>query len=515
MLKNEDISLEEKIDISYQFSYNIDKNIELLSKIKYLKDNNRLDLINSCPENLLLCVLPGDTNPLINYFNKENLPKIDGPMRNLDIIYKYYESKELSFFYENISRKLLKNKFKDCDTLFEFFLKNSLSDENKLNEFIELINKSYIYDGYRFILAKYNIYLPKKDSKIGFYIEKNIVDFIDENYEKKVYSNDESELVNRFNNLFLDSDKDVVRLAIISFYQTYSFDKERAIRDMMLLIQYKENNSEFKLNIHNSMNCFTKTEIHNPYSNTHLNPGITISKKNAINIFDHELGHFLFETSNIDYINNNISNSICSNSIVDYIYDEVIKIYSSLEKEKEEKYLKYVGNIDQYKNKLRKEFMELYSSNDNNYVENISIFIDNIKVVDKNDLCDFYVNNRIIKEKKIIHDVLFKNKYTNIIAFVSFINDYYKGDFNTKIKVKSNFNFPIATYSPEYFFRKNNAQIHELFANFTLLLRDKNGKKYINYLKKVCSHEFIDYLYKIDNLISNNYLNTKSNKICK
>ena len=77
---NKNITSEEKINIS-----NININDELLIRIKYLKDNNKLDLINSCPEDLLLSTLPGETITLINYFDKNNLPKINGIMKNLEI----------------------------------------------------------------------------------------------------------------------------------------------------------------------------------------------------------------------------------------------------------------------------------------------------------------------------------------------------------------------------------------------------------------------------------------------
>lgn len=491
-------------------------NKDLLIKVKYLKDKNRLDLINSCPENLLMCILPGDTVPLINYFNKDKLPKINEQMNNLEIIfYKYYEQKELSSLLGNISiETLFKEKFKDFDTLFEFFLKDNLDNKNKLNEIIKFVNEKKYLLGAKTIttLAKYNIYLPKKNSKMQFNIKKSINDFLSKNYDEKIYNNEENELVNRFYNLFSDSDEDIVKLAINSFYHTYSFDKDRAIRDIKLLMQYKENNSNFKLSYHSSRNCFTKEEIHNPYSGLHLNAGITISRQNDIIVFDHELGHFLYEFLDIDFDNNNINNSSCPNDILDSIYDEIIKLYYSLDKKAHEEYLKYIVDIDEYKNKLRQEFMESYNKNNNDYIEYISSLIDDFQIIDKNDLCEFYINNKIIKEKKVIYDELFKKKYASLLRFFNFINDYYNGWFNTKRKLKNNLEIPIETYSNECFLKNNKQQIHELFANFTALLRDKDGRNYINKLRKICSSEFIDSLYDIDSLISNNYLNTINNK---
>ena len=74
-----------------------------------------------------------------------------------------------------------------------------------------------------------------------------------------------------------------------------------------------------------------------------------------------------------------------------------------------------------YRNKLKQEFMDLYSSDNNDYIEYISSFIKEFKVIDKSDLCNIYVNNRIDKEKRIIHDELFRKKYEIINIFISFV----------------------------------------------------------------------------------------------
>lgn len=470
----------------------------------------RCDLIKNVPEEFLTLEVTSQKR-IIDYYPTDYLPQINGDLKDIEVICVYLLNNRLEEVMEKATAEALAEKLNDeCTVLDYIFIKHP--DLSKIKDIIR--KRNLRSEELSIILARHGLLWKTNHTKtIGIDADYDLYNFIycEEDYK---IDNEGQYYINQFKTQYNDgkSSIEIIDLVIKSFKRTYQTDKELAIRDIKILMKFKEIFNEFVLE-------WDPTKNNHFEIDGYSNPKIVLKNNNAIDTLNHELAHlvdfFLFSQDsfeNIDFILMKGKNSDTDELMQSFyrLNEEAEKKLPTIE-ECERNFHRFIiskyGSVENYKYTIREEFKSLIGSkellldtiNRENYSEEVIIAIVNAyynpQTIDNDELVELYVANRIEIEKKIFSDVSYHKANSEFLLYENFVDAYYFGQIGELMRTEvKKLKAPVSTHDYAYFLKDEESQFEEVYANYMALKKCLNGQYYIEKLKKQISSDLINLL---------------------
>lgn len=463
-----------------------------------------------------------------------DIKSTDGINNGLDTIDKHYNyglsaRGELQSLIYRIPKETYREKTSSGISVLELLLQYCNDPVKKIESscveviFDDIVKKFEVCpQEFAILFVKYGL-ITENDYVKEIGIKKDeISDYI---YPKEnIDINDEEilSLINDFYDIYDDgkSSKRVLDLVIYSFKKSYQINRDIAIRDLNVFIEMKKKYPKFYF-IYDEI----KGSKFSPPSLYKDESYLSLNNLNDIYVLNHECGHlihFFCESSNVPQETRNLlyrqQNIEEDSSKRDAVFKRTISLGEELMKRNddlyEQEFHKFIiskkGSMDSYIEEIKKEFQQFFGT-DKILLESINDIIktdvyypqllnaladayyDMDSKINKEELIDLYVKNRIETEKKYFKDTLYQRDNSIFLLYENFIDAYYQGALGSYLKYKK-IKVPSCCHDTMYFLKGFNKSFEEMIADYIALTKSKDGQEYIELLKQETSPELIDSL---------------------
>ena len=303
--------------------------------------------------------------------------------------------------------------------------------------------------------------------------------------------NKSNELINKFCEVFKDTNQYILSIYLHEFKRRISIDYENACLDIKKLIENKKRDKDFILQISNGTEGEYNREEHS----------ITISPKRE-GVLTHELSHLIYDQ--FDNIRN----------------EELLEEYEEIRKNinKEETILRIVSYLKTFHERfkyMKKYFEKVYYTriekkygNFNNYIKVVceDVYKSNTHMIAVDDECVYYyitdaniidvVTELLIIEKNEFVNSCTCNYYSEELMLENLLDAILKGDiYEQKFDI-----ICLSGHAALYFAENEDASFNECLADYTTIKNSKKKNRLLNDLEKLIGNELIvfldDYLTK-------------------
>ena len=544
-----EILLEKDFDFVLQLNEYCDNHEDWKKIVKALLRSDNFKPLKNAPQDFLSLVINHNEEKnkdikVIDILRKDELPELIGIVDNKDVLLRYISTGKITELLHVITEEGLLLEIDKNFTILDYLICKCVELKIDLIEFIKVLRmRKEITSDISVIFAKYGIYIPSEYKKqTGIKSDSDMYHYIydDNNYE---VDKEGLRLINEFKSHFDENEnsKDLIETVIKSFKRTYQDNKDLAIRDLKILIEFKKKYPKFILEYNPSKgSSFTKPTEFTMFENT---PKISLQNKYNLDTFHHELGHLVsyFATgkqtpSNIKtYLDKENYNGLTRVAeIFEVINNEAEELLLS-DEEYDKKFTEFIINkyqsVENYKRIIREDFKKfigtkdliLEAINDGSYSDEVlkaiveSYFEIEEMDIDQETLIEMYTKTRIDSEKKIFKDELYRKSNMEFLCYENFIDAFYTGDLYEYFKIMASeqritIKAPLCTHNSMYFIMNEEAQFQELYANYIELKKSPKGSYYIEKLKEKTTEEIIELLEEYDKSLTIALQNNKKDR---
>ena len=297
----------------------------------------------------------------------------------------------------------------------------------------------------------------------------------------------DDDLIKEFENVFKDTDIKLLNFIVNEFKRNLLVNRERTINDIKKLINFKKENPTFK---------FTDNQN---YSSGYYDRKKLILDTNANNhlMFNHELSHFLYQSTNE---NDNIIEKYESIRLkidteenyikIKKLFNEINIKYQELLKKVEKKYLdsinEYYGSFDNY---LKKVYLDMKD----NTPELLAIWDVKNKnfsypIITKNNLEKItatFINN----EKNIFIRTNARQIFSPYLMLENMLDAILMGELFDDFS-----SCCLSGHGAFYYSKEESRSFDECLANYDAIKKSNNSNEILKILKDIAGYELINFL---------------------
>ena len=376
----------------------------------------------------------------------------------------------------NVSLKVLLSKYNN-DLILDLVL-DKLNYEDKIKLYYNIRKNSYTDFFYQEQLIK-EIYLKHGIVLPNVFISTKLND----NQDNLNLSMEDKVLIEKFKETFQDNDIKLISFIAREFERSLISDHDRSVLDIKKLIDFKNNNQEFKF-------IDTRNKDGSSYDKDSLE--FKTSSNDAL-MFHHEFSHFLydsFESSNSYIEYSNIRKKIVNIDNYIKVKDKLTLIHQKYQ-ELEDKYLNIYlekiistyGSIEKYVEyvylEMKDNFPDILEFYDSVKGRTIVSFVNDINIKD-------VVRDFIELEKQEYVTINKRKDFRAYLMLENLLDAIFEGWLFDDLEFEC-----LSGHGSLYFNDKKSRSFDECLANYDAI---KDNLEVVNILKELIGEELIEYL---------------------